>query len=72
MKKLAATILGAGMLVFSVPAQAGVNQCGQDWQYVGYGILAYTHAPTTAAKEQLLTELMRGLRQAAWDCGLTV
>ncbi len=70
MKKLLAAMLGAGLLAttFSAPAQANPNQCGQDWQFVGYGILAYTHAPSTAGKEQLLGELMSALRQATRDC----
>ena len=67
MKKLVILLIAIGALL--LPSAAQANTCSNDWQFVGYAIVAYSHAPTVEGKEQLLHELVAGLRRTERDCG---
>lgn len=68
MKKQTLPLIAIGALLIPTTAQAN-QYCSQDWQYVGYGIIAYSQQPSLEGKEQLLHELVAGLRRTERDCG---
>jgi hypothetical protein len=61
-------ILAGAALALPATAAAQPASCGRDVQYVGWAILAYAHAPAEG-QEQVLGELLNGIRRAERDCG---